>query len=153
MRVVCLLLPLLMSCDEKIDVENAPPSAQALRWCEAAGRSYFQIELRDLEGDPVDLDLLLELEDQAPIRAGSGSSGDGLEGLSSDKQPILHRVEWCQAEEFCSCLAEPLSQIKGCASWEPDGPRSLKLRILAQDHEGEEFSSEQVELELEPCEG
>ncbi len=110
----------LGACGEQIEVDNARPEVTVDGWCTADGRTYLLVTVRDLESDPVDLSICT-----GGGALGTGPTGDGLVGLSSDPQGRPHHIEWAGDAETCICGASPEG---GAACAEPPmGDRAAQL--------------------------
>jgi hypothetical protein len=119
----------LAACDEEVDVENVPPAVRLEGYCLDGDRAYLLVRVQDYEREPVDLDLVAELGGGAR-RLPSGTTGDGLVGLRSERGApgALHRVEWGAPFEIVAecgdgaCAAAPCTSgdcARDCAARAP----------------------------------
>lgn len=120
------LLALCSACDDPITVPNAVPEAEITAYCTADGRTWFYIDVSDAEGEPVDVDLIVNGE-----RVPAGPAGDGFTGLRTDRNgPIEHVIEWGQACADCPdvCAAGPgPSEVEACSALQGAPPAQLSV--------------------------
>ena len=149
-------LPLLalLGCDEVITVRNAPPTVTLTAFCtDAQGQVFFGAEVVDLEGDPVDVDLVAEVGGQRVVLA-SGAAGDGTVGLSGDEAGVAHLIEWgaCEGDGCVDpCADRPLgpSRVSACSEAPAALPESIEVTVFATDGGG--VSEATTTLTREPC--
>lgn len=139
------------ACDDLYTVANLPPSASAEAICTQDGRFFVLLNVRDPERDPVDLELVRTTPERAILP--TGTAGDGLAGLTSDRTPkgLPHRIEWAAADSPALCSlapcapaecqparrveqpTAPLSKVSTCAPRPDTMPPSLALEVYASD--------------------
>lgn len=130
--VLACLLALCGACDDTITVPDAPPEAEVTAYCTADDRTWFFIEVSDAEGQPVDVDLIVDGR-----RIPAGPAGDGFVGLRTDRNmPITHVIEWGQACSDCPdvCAAAPgPSEVDDCAALEGSAPAQINVTAHLDD--------------------
>lgn len=136
-------------CDERVRVENLPPTVQWAGWCTLEGRTYVAAWIHDFESDPVDL---LLCADGAAVA--TGAAGDGLIGLSSDgtEPGVLHLIEWApRADDArCTCPLPRATATTTCAAPPSDGEQPT-IRYFAQDGERGIAPEETELMPLDAC--
>ncbi|MEZ4465699.1 MAG: hypothetical protein R3F60_00630 [bacterium] len=155
MKYFLCLFCLLPACDEVISVRNAPPEVTITGLCQEGDRAYFLATVRDLEGQPVDVDLVVSLGGRTVV-IGVGGAGDGATGLASSEEGIEHRIEWAQAcldggcVDACAQQRVGPSRITAC---EPaPAPLGSAFEVTVHATDGEAVSTAQASVAVSsPC--
>ncbi len=129
LTLLALLAATGTACDEVVDVEDLPPSVRLEAYCREGERTYVVVRIQDHERAPVDVDLVADLGGST-TRLPTGSTGDGLVGLSSERGApgVVHRIEWGAPFEIArecgsgTCDATPCTNdacVRECAGLDP----------------------------------
>ncbi|MCA9526634.1 MAG: hypothetical protein KC549_10105 [Myxococcales bacterium] len=155
MKYLLLLTLLLPACDEVIDVRNAPPEVTVTALCEADGRAFFLATVRDLEGQPIDVDLVVDQGGARSVIA-VGAAGDGATGLSSSEAGVEHRIEWgapCAGAgcvDLCADRTVGPSGLSACAPAPAPLPDTLDVTFFATDGKAS-VSGQATVPRMSPC--
>lgn len=141
----------LLGCDEIYLVDPAPSVVTVHDWCTDNGRLFVRITVKDIEEDAVDVSLLVGGE-----RLLAGPAGDGLRGLTSDRDAPgrLHRVHWAAAGDLSPadadavCAQDDFSGATGCVA-APNAPAAVE--VLPVTREGGAGTAKPLSAPPMPC--
>ena len=152
-----------IGCDDVVVVENSAPTVELVSACRTDGHVFFNLKVRDIEDDPVDVAVVVQgvpsnegIEGNgSPVGVvGAGLGGSGWVGLSSADPNLVHRVEWLQCTAAEDCLLPDsitdLADTSNCLCIAQDNMFHVlqSVTIEARDHDGEYFSKTFQDFEI-----
>ncbi|MEE2786642.1 MAG: hypothetical protein VX589_04830 [Myxococcota bacterium] len=112
-----------VGCDEVVNVENRSPRLTELAVCKRDGQVLWQIGIGDTESDPTDVVIRLDTSglpgiqstDRGASTVTPGQFGDGLVGLTSTPEGVLHTIAWAICGEGATLckLGSSITSIAG----------------------------------------